>query len=104
MKIHDETERTRFQTLPSDSPGDSPALDNSFFELREALIQIIDSTDKATNYAVNYARVALAQLRREEYTALQVQLLYVLNNITYWRKPPASSVRRTLKEAIRNLK
>lgn len=46
------------------------------------------------NYTVNYYKAALEMTGRD----LQVQCLYVLNNITGWRHEHAKHIRKTLKE------
>lgn len=52
------------------------------------------SYNTSLNYAVNYAREALNMSGRE----LQVQVLYLLNNLSSWRHPEAAQVRQTLRE------
>jgi hypothetical protein len=66
----------------------------------QALQTILDNASQpALNYAVNYARAALHMTGRE----LQVQLLYVLNNMSHWRGPIAKQVRETLRAATRGV-
>jgi hypothetical protein len=66
----------------------------------QALQTILDNASQpALNYAVNYARSALYMNGRE----LQVQLLYVLNNLQHWRGPVAKQVRETLRAATRGV-
>lgn len=55
--------------------------------------------NKALNYAVGYAEAGLA-LREPK--AIQVQCLYILNNISSWRGPIAKETRETLRELTRN--
>lgn len=63
-------------------------------EVKEALTTIIvNSHQKAVNWAVNYAKAGLSMTGDE----LRTQCLYVLNNITYWRGEEATAVRNTLK-------
>ena len=50
---------------------------------------------KALNYAVGYAEYGLSISDIHE---AQVQALYILNNIQYWRGPEAKEVRQTLKD------
>jgi len=52
------------------------------------------------NYAINYCRAALHM--DEDSDAFRVQVLYILNNIPYWRHPKAKEVREVLKK--KNLK
>jgi hypothetical protein len=65
-------------------------------EVKDALRVILSdkkSYDKSLNYAVNYYRAAMQMTGYE----LEVQTLYILNNITHWRHPEAKSVRTILK-------
>lgn len=48
----------------------------------------------ALNYAIGYAETGLSMASPK---AVQVQCLYILNNITSWRGENAKSVRETLK-------
>lgn len=48
------------------------------------------------NYAVNYVR----QGKSLTGNALEIQCLYILNNITHWRHPEAKHVRETLKRFV----
>lgn len=48
----------------------------------------------ALNYAVGYARAGLSMTDPHE---VQVQCLYILNNITHWRGPTAKRCRETFK-------
>ena len=48
----------------------------------------------ALNYAVGYAEAGLSMTDPKE---IQVQCLYILNNITGWRGPIASQARLTFK-------
>lgn len=52
---------------------------------------------KSLNYAVEYCRYALGQTGRD----LQMQIPYILGNITGWRHPQAKEVRKVLKSACR---
>jgi hypothetical protein len=45
------------------------------------------------NYAINYCRAAKEMTGHE----LDVQILYILNNITSWRHPQAKEVRQVLR-------
>ena len=45
------------------------------------------------NYAINYCKSAKGMTGHE----LDVQCLYILNNITTWRHPQAKEVRATLR-------
>ena len=45
------------------------------------------------NYAINYCRAAKTMSGHE----LDVQILYILNNITSWRHPQAKEVRQVLR-------
>ena len=63
--------------------------------VKEALEQImLHKDEKALNYCVNYAKVALRDPNK-------TQLLYVVSNMTHWRGPIAKEVRETLKEATK---
>lgn len=65
-------------------------------EVRKAINIILSdkcSYNTSLNYAVNYCRVALSMEGEE----LQVQCLYILNNITRWRHQNAKEVRKILK-------
>lgn len=63
-------------------------------EVYEAFRTIIKNREsKAVNYAVNYAKAGIGMTGR----ALQVQILYVLNNIGHWRGTEATWVRNILK-------
>lgn len=66
-------------------------------EVKSAIQTILNDTKSyptSLNYAVAYCRAALVMQGEE----LRVQCLYILNNITHWRKPEAKGVRKTLKE------
>ena len=63
---------------------------------QEAIKIILDDKAKystSLNYAVNYCKAALEMTGHE----LDVQCLYILNNITSWRHPQAKEVRATLR-------
>lgn len=49
------------------------------------------------NYAVGYCQAALGMEGKE----LEVQILYILNNITHWRSVDAVDVRKTLRAYIK---
>lgn len=51
------------------------------------------SYNTSLNYAVNYCIAAKSMTGYE----LDVQILYILNNITHWRHPMAKEVRSVLK-------
>jgi len=69
-------------------------------EVKKACRVIVNNAEvKALNYAVNYAKVAAGMTGR----GLQVQILYVLNNITHWRGLEAKEVRKTLKMFINDI-
>lgn len=53
-----------------------------------------ESGSPALNYAVGYARAGLSMTDPRE---VQVQCLYILNNITHWREPTAKQSRETFK-------
>lgn len=65
-------------------------------EVKKA-IQVILADRKcyrtSLNYAVGYCNYAMSMSGHE----LEVQCLYILNNITGWRNPEAKAVRDTLK-------
>lgn len=61
-----------------------------------AIQKILDDTasyTKSLNYAIGYCRASRSMTGRE----LKTQVLYILNNIIYWRHPDAKEVRETLK-------
>jgi hypothetical protein len=64
---------------------------------KQEAIDVILSDKKSyhtsLNYAVNYCRAAKGMFGKE----LEVQILYILNNIQYWRHPQAKEVRTVLK-------
>lgn len=65
-------------------------------EVQNALSIILSdhkSYTKSLNYAVNYVRQGKEMHGRE----LEVQCLYILNNIAHWHHTEAVSVRNTLK-------
>lgn len=53
-----------------------------------------ESKSPALNYAVGYARAGLSMTDPRE---VQVQCLYILNNITHWRGTTAKRSRETFK-------
>ena len=55
---------------------------------------IADVGNKALDYAIPYAKAGLLM----DGTALQMQVPYVLGNITGWRDPDAKAVRVVLNE------
>lgn len=55
---------------------------------------IVCASNHAVNYAVSYAR---AGLQMTEWPEITVQCLYILNNITGWRGPIATTARNTFK-------
>lgn len=54
-----------------------------------------ESKSPALNYAVGYARAGLSMTDPRE---VQVQCLYILNNIIHWRGPVARRSRETFKQ------
>jgi len=72
-------------------------------EIKEALSEITKNAQApALNYAVNYAKYALAMIASDASDHdLKVQLLYVQNNITHWRGEIAKKVRAVLKGATK---
>lgn len=74
--------------------GSRPSVD----EVYRALGLIVrNANEPALNYCVNYARYGLNMTGHD----LEVQILYVLNNMTHWRSPQANSVRNILKAYAR---
>lgn len=53
-----------------------------------------DNYGGSLNYAINYARAAMSMTGRE----LQVQCIYILENLKSWRHPQAKEVREALKK------
>lgn len=63
-----------------------------------ALMDIVDhKEDKALNYAICYAQSGLHMKGHE----LKVQCMYVLNNITHWRREGHKEVRKVLKDFVK---
>ena len=63
-----------------------------------ALMDIVDhKEDKALNYAINYAKAGLHLTGHE----LKIQCLYILNNITHWRREGHKEVRKVLKDFVK---
>jgi len=64
---------------------------------KQEAIDVILSDQKnyktSLNFAINYCRAAKRMTGEE----LDVQCLYILNNITRWRHPLAKEVRRALR-------
>jgi hypothetical protein len=80
--------------------------------LRDCFKAIVSNAHaKALNYAVNYAKHGIELLDKrpllgehsENLTALRVQCLYVLNNMTHWRGETATTVRVNLRRHVRDL-
>ena len=69
-------------------------------KVKEALQEIVANSEvPSLNYAINYAKYGLAMIASDaENHDLKVQLLYVRNNISYWRGETAKRVRLILKE------
>ena len=67
-------------------------------KVHEALNTIVKNRDaKALNYCVNYAQAGIGMSGHE----LHVQVLYVLNNMQYWRGADAKRVREVLKAYVK---
>lgn len=62
-------------------------------DFRRACQNVIDFCKNG--YAVSYARVGKTLHDRRD---IRVQALYILNNITHWRGPIATTTREKLKE------
>lgn len=58
-----------------------------------------ESKSPALNYAVGYARAGLSMTDPHE---VQVQCLYILNNITHWRGETAKRCRETFKRLAKS--
>jgi hypothetical protein len=70
-------------------------------EVKEAVEVILGDTEKyetSLNYAVKYCRYAM--IIDNDYE-MDMQVRYILNNITHWRHPMAKYVRNTLKRYIK---
>ena len=67
-----------------------PAVDEVY---RVLGIIVRHANEPALNYCVNYARMGLNMTGHD----LEVQIPYILNNMTRWRGPQANFVRHTLK-------
>jgi hypothetical protein len=52
------------------------------------------------NWAINYAKVGIGQTGSD----LELQIPYVIGNITHWRGELATSVRNTLKQFVKQRK
>ena len=63
-------------------------------EAIEVILSDKKSYNTSLNYAVNYCQHALGLTGKD----LEVQCLYILNNITHWRHPLAKEVRQTLRK------
>lgn len=59
-------------------------------------LRLILSDPKADPYAKTYAQAGLAMETSSH--EFRVQMLYVLNNLRFWRHPDAKEVRKILKE------
>lgn len=72
---------------------------------KEALQTIVDNQDNpALNYAINYAKEALSAYdigMTDDTEMLKIQLLYVLDNLNYWRQNKKFSI---TKETIKLVK
>lgn len=69
-------------------------------EVKVAIQQILLDTKAyktSLNWAVNYCKVALNMTGRE----LQMQIPYILNNITHWRNADAKNIRQILKSYMK---
>lgn len=68
-------------------------------EFHSACASILhERASPALNYAVGYARAGGSMYAPDE---IQVQCLYILNNITHWRGPIAKQSRETFKRLSR---
>lgn len=66
---------------------------------KEAIEIILSDTEKyntSLNYAVDYCKASRSMA--EGTKNFNIQVLYILNNIQYWRHPRAKEVRETLKK------
>lgn len=63
-----------------------------FHAICESILRNRES--KSLNYAVEYARAGMSMTQPK---VIQVQSLYILNNITRWRGKDAEEARRVLK-------
>ena len=71
---------------------------NTIEYFHQACQNIVDNkSQKAVNYAVNYARKGLEM---SGILSARVQALYILNNIIYWRGPIAKESRNILKNFV----
>lgn len=65
---------------------------------KEAIMVILNDTKAyktSLNYAVGYCKVAMTMVTDD--VAFNIQVLYILNNITRWRHPQAKEVREVLR-------
>ena len=60
----------------------------------KVILQDTKAYQTSLNYAVNYCKYALEITEEKE---MQVQVLYILSNITNWRNEKAKEVRAVLK-------
>jgi len=72
-------------------------------ELKKALDKVLQLPDNVgyNTYAKAYATAALCNPythKRMEGDELRTQLLYILNNLTYWRGEEARQTKQTLKK------
>lgn len=74
----------------------------SVIEVQEAISIIIQDEKnhtKTLNYAIDYCRSAI--ILDMSGSDLKTQVLYILNNIQYWRGPFNKEVRKTLQEYVK---
>lgn len=87
-------------SLTSGSPSRNGITETAVHEAIRTVLSDKRSYDTSLNYAVNYARAALSHPDTGKPMAgheLQVQVLYLLNNLSTWRHPDAAKVRETLR-------
>jgi hypothetical protein len=74
-------------------------------DVYDAINIILSDTAKyetSLNYAILYCKAVIGY--KMEGKLLEVQCLYILNNITGWRHPQAKEVRATLKSFAKTIR
>lgn len=69
-------------------------------QVKQAIEEVLSDTKAyktSLNYAVAYCKAARYMTGKD----LEVQVLYILSNITHWRNPNAKDVRATLKAFVK---
>lgn len=70
-------------------------------EVIGVILSDVPAYHKTLNYAVEYCRYAMGIENEEE---MQIQVLYILNNLSTWRHPRAKEVRQVLRNFTKKAK